>query len=109
MIPEINKYTYRVTWSEEDGEFVGLCAEFPSLSWLDGTPEDALKGVRSLVSECIVDMAKNIEPIPSPIATRQYSGKFMVRVPPEVHRHLAIEAAESGISLNRVASAKLAH
>jgi predicted HicB family RNase H-like nuclease len=33
----------------------------------------------------------------------------MVRVPPEVHRQLAIEAAESGVSLNRIASAKLAH
>lgn len=108
MAPEINKYTYRVTWSEEDGEFVGLCVEFPSLSWLDATPEDALRGVRSLVSECAVDMLENLESIPSPIATRQYSGKFMVRIPPEVHRHLAIQAAESGISLNRVASAKLA-
>ncbi len=29
------QYAYRVIWSEEDQEFVGLCAEFPSLSWLD--------------------------------------------------------------------------
>jgi predicted RNase H-like HicB family nuclease len=27
----MDKYTYRVTWAEEDGEYVGLCAEFPSL------------------------------------------------------------------------------
>jgi predicted HicB family RNase H-like nuclease len=31
----------------------------------------------------------------------------MVRVPPEVHRQLAVEAAEAGVSLNRLASAKL--
>ena len=109
MVSEVDKYTYRVTWSEEDGEFVGLCAEFPSLSWLDENPEAALKGIRSVVAECISDMVNNGEDIPAPIATRQYSGKFMVRVPPEVHRHLAIEAAESGVSLNRIASAKLAH
>ncbi|MEL6723098.1 MAG: toxin-antitoxin system HicB family antitoxin [Pseudomonadota bacterium] len=109
MIPEMDKYTYRVMWSEEDSEFVGLCTEFPGLSWLDKTPEDALKGVRSLVSECIVDMKNNIESIPSPITTRQYSGKFMVHIAPEIHRHLAIEAAESGMSLNRIASAKLSH
>jgi len=109
MVPEVDKYTYRVTWSEEDGEFVGLCTEFPSLSWLDQTPEAALKGIRTVVSKCISDMAKNGEAIPAPIATRHYSGKFMVRVPPEVHRHLTIEAAESGVSLNRIASAKLAH
>ena len=108
MVPEVDKYTYRVTWSEEDGEFVGLCAEFPSLSWLDEAPEAALKGIRAVVSECVSDMANSGEAIPTPIATRHYSGKFMVRVPPEVHRHLAIEAAESGVSLNRIASAKLA-
>ena len=44
-----------------------------------------------------VNMAKNL---PKPIASRRYSGKFMVRVPPEVHRDLAIQAAEAGISLN---------
>ena len=37
-------YTYRVTWSEEDGEYIGLCAEFPSLSWLAAEPEAALSG-----------------------------------------------------------------
>ena len=109
MISEYDKYTYRVMWSEKDGEFVGLCAEFSALSWLAATPEEALKGIRAIVKECIVDMLGNGEQIPQPIATRQYSGKFMVRVPPEVHRHLTIEAAEAGVSLNRLASAKLAH
>ncbi len=108
MILETDKYTYRVTWSEEDGEFLGLCAEFPSLSWLSADPEEALKGVRSLVKDCVEDMVQNGETFPIPISTRQYSGKFMVRIPPEVHRHLATEAAESGVSLNRIASAKLA-
>ena len=102
-----DRYTYRVTWSEDDNEYVGLCAEFPSLSWLSGTPEAALKGIRKLVAEIVSDMESNDEIIPDPIACRQYSGKFMVRIPPEVHRNLAIRAAESGISLNRVVSLKL--
>ena len=108
MISETDKFTYRVTWSQEDGEFVGLCAEFPGLSWLAISPEEALKGIRSVTKTCVKDMAENGEEIPKPIATRQYSGKFMVRIPPEVHRHLATQAAESGVSLNRIASAKLA-
>jgi len=108
MISEIDKYTYRVTWSEEDSEFVGLCAEFSKLSWLATTPDMALKGIRAVVKDSIEDMTENGEDTPKPIATRKYSGKFMVRVPPEVHRHLATEAAESGVSLNRLASAKLA-
>lgn len=102
-----DRYTYRVTWSEDDKEYVGLCAEFPSLSWLSATPEAALKGIRKIVAETIADMEKNDEIVPEPIACRQYSGKFIVRVPPDVHRNLAIQAAESGISLNRVVSSKL--
>ena len=46
-----DRYTYRVTWSAEDGEYVGLCAEFPSLSWLASTPEGALKGIRNTVAD----------------------------------------------------------
>ena len=102
-----DRYSYRVTWSDADQEYVGLCAEFPSVSWLSGSHEAALRGVRKLVSSIVDDMNKNGELIPEPIATRSYSGKFMVRVPPEVHRKLALKAAENGVSLNRLASAKL--
>jgi predicted HicB family RNase H-like nuclease len=101
-------YTYRVTWSPEDGEHVGLCAEFPSLSWLAATPEEALLGIRQIVSEAVVDMQSAGETIPEPLAEKNYSGEFRVRIPPEVHRALALQAAEQGVSLNRLASAKLA-
>jgi predicted RNase H-like HicB family nuclease len=52
-------YTYRVTWSEDDNEYVGLCVEFPILSWLAKTPEAALKGIRKIVADVVVDMQKN--------------------------------------------------
>jgi len=86
---------------------VGLCAEFPSLSWLAKDPQAALRGIRKLVQDATEDMRKEGEGLPEPIALKRYSGKFMVRVPPQVHRKLVIEAAESGVSLNRLASAKL--
>ncbi|MBU0479928.1 MAG: type II toxin-antitoxin system HicB family antitoxin [Proteobacteria bacterium] len=102
-------YTYRVTWSEDDREYVGLCAEFPSLSWLAATPESALRGIRNVVAQAIEDMEQNGEEIPQPIANKNYSGKLMVRLPPEVHRSLAIQAAESGVSINRLVSSRLSH
>jgi len=102
-----DRYTYRVTWSEEDQEYVGLCAEFQSLSWLDKTPEAALRGIRKVVEGVIEDMKRSGEEMPQPIAGKRYSGKFMVRVPPEVHRNLAMQASESGVSLNRIVGAKL--
>ncbi|MGO1502248.1 MAG: type II toxin-antitoxin system HicB family antitoxin [Marinobacter sp.] len=107
MDKTIDRYTYRVTWSEEDQEHVGLCVEFPSLSWLEETPEKALKGIRKLVRDCIKDLQEEAQDIPQPIATKSFSGKFMVRVPPDTHRSLVIQAAESGVSLNRFISSKL--
>jgi len=105
-IPD-DKYTYRVTWSDEDSEYVGLCAEFPGLSWLAKTPGAALRGIRRTVSDVVADMNKNGESVPEPMSCRRFSGKFLVRVPPEVHRRLALEAAEASVSLNRLVSAKL--
>lgn len=102
-----DRYTYRVTWSEEDGEYIGLCVEFASLSWLAPDPEAALHGIRQVVADVVADLQKNGEPVPEPLAAKKYSGNFMVRVPPELHRRLVLEAAEAGISLNRLASDKL--
>ena len=107
MSLEQDRYTYRVTWSAEDEEYVALCAEFPSLSWLADTPEEALQGIRQVVAGVVADLESNNESVPEPIAVKQYSGKFMIRIPPEIHRRLALEAAESGVSLNRLASARL--
>jgi len=101
-------YTYRVIWSEEDGEFVGLCAEFSSLSHLDETQAGALEGITNLVSDIVADMQAAGESPPVPITDRGYSGRFQVRITPELHRRLAIRAAEANVSLNRIVSDQLA-
>ena len=104
-----DRYTYRVTWSAEDEEYVGLCTEFPLLSWLEPTQEKAFFGIRRLVAECVEDMLAEGESPPEPMADRTFSGKFMVRVPPETHRALVIRAAEEGVNLNRLVSARLSN
>ena len=102
-----DQYTYRVMWSAEDGEYAATVAEFPSLSWLDSTQDGALKGAVSLVAEILADMEAQGETVPEPFGCRSYSGRFQVRIPPEQHRRIAIEAAESGVSLNRLVAARL--
>lgn len=95
-------------WSCEDDEYVALCAEFPLLSWLAPTPQEALAGMQELIRDVIADMQAHGEIPPEPLADRKYSGRFVVRVPPETHRELVMQAAEEGVSLNRLASARLA-
>lgn len=103
----VDHYTYRVTWSAEDSEFVGLVAEFPGLSWLAAEQVDALVGIRNLASEVVSDLESSGERVPTPLADRTYSGEFKLRIPPELHRALAIEAAEEKVSLNRLVSSRL--
>ena len=101
-------YTYRVTWSSDDQEFVGLCAEFPSLSWLAETRAEAMEGIVATVGEAVAEMQAAGEPVPEPIAERHFSGQLMLRILPELHRKLVLEATEQGVSLNRYIAARLA-
>ena len=70
-------------------------------------PELVGHRIRQVVSDVVADLQKNGEPVPEPLAIKKYSGRFMVRVHPELHRQLALEAAEAGVSLNYLISDKL--
>ena len=107
MIPDSNKYAYRVQWSEEDGQYVGTALEFPFLSWLDDTPSAALNGIQRMVSEAIQLLEEDGDEAPQPFSERTYSGRFTVRIPPATHRRLAMEAQEQHVSFNRLVSDKL--
>jgi predicted HicB family RNase H-like nuclease len=100
-------YSYRVVFSQEDGEWAGLCTEFPSLSHLAPTQVEAMQGITTLVAAVVEDMTEASETVPEAMSDRRYSGSFVTRVPEQLHRTLAIEAAEAGVSLNRLVSYKL--
>ncbi|MBK5217922.1 MAG: type II toxin-antitoxin system HicB family antitoxin [Propionibacteriales bacterium] len=105
---DVDHYTFRVSWSTEDGEFIGTCLELPSLSWLSESQGEALLGIRVAAAEVVADLSKSGESVPIPLADRKFSGKFNVRITPQLHRELAMEAAENGLSLNRLANDRLA-
>lgn len=106
--PEVQHYTYRVTWSAQDDEFVATCVEFPSLSWLAASQVEALLGLQVLIHDVVAEMREQGEQAPQPFSERSYSGKFNLRVGESLHRELAINAAEDGMSLNQYVLRKLA-
>jgi len=61
----------------------------------------ALAGIVDLVSDVVADMAQNQEQPPEPLSRKRYSGNIALRTTPDVHRDLALSAAECGVSLNR--------
>ena len=83
MTLKSDRYTYRITWSSDDQEYLGRCVEFPSLSWLAKSPEASLHGIREVVAEIVEDMRSKGESLPLPLSNKKYSGKFMVRIAPD--------------------------
>jgi len=104
---DVSHYTYRVSWSADDAEYVATCAEFPSLSWLAASQVEALEGLQKMLRDVVADLAASGEQVPEPFAERTYSGKFNLRVGESLHRELAIHAAEDGLSLNQYVVRKL--
>ena len=70
MTTNASHYMYRVEWSPEDQEYVGLCSEFPSLSWLAKSDDEAFSGIRALVADVVADMERKGETIPEPLVDR---------------------------------------
>ena len=101
-MPKAEEYTYRVFWSVEDEAFVATVAEFPSFSSIEESQVEALAGAVSLVEFALEELKCSRERIPAPLSQRSFSGEIRLRMPKEVHRRVACEAAEQGISINQL-------
>jgi predicted HicB family RNase H-like nuclease len=97
----IDKYTYRVSWSDENDVHIARCLEFPSLTAHGDSPETALAEIKKVVSASIDWMQEEGENPPVPFGITRYKGSLTLRVPPSVHRDLIIRSAEEGVSLNQ--------
>lgn len=106
-LPKAEQYLYSIGWSEKDEAFVAKVAEFPSLAAHGETQEEAIKEIKEVVSFVISDLKENNEPIPEPFGKRSFSGKLVLRMPEYMHRQLALEALQQGISLNQLLNLKL--
>jgi predicted HicB family RNase H-like nuclease len=106
-LPSADRYTYRLAWSATDQEFIATVVEFASLSWIADTREAALEGLTSVVEDVLQDMLAEGEEIPAPWDERTFSGKFNLRISPELHERLAIEAQAQGKSINTLAQEAL--
>lgn len=101
------QYLYSVGWSEEDAAFIARVAEFPSLAAHGDTQDDALREIKEVVSFVLSDLKESKEPIPEPLGKRSFSGRLVLRMPEYLHRKLALEASQQGVSLNQLLNLKL--
>lgn len=95
-----NDYTYRVWYSPEDEGYIATILEYPSLSNFGETSIEAIDGAVALLDDVLQDLSP--EEIKIPFGRKQYSGKILLRMTPQQHRNLSMEAAEQHISLNNL-------
>ena len=94
------KYMVHVKWSEEDNAYVAEVPELPGCATHGSTYETAIKNAQDAIASWIEGAKENRYPIPEPLATKKFSGKFITRIDPELHRILALKAKELGKTLN---------
>ena len=105
---DVSHYTYHVQWSPEDEAFIARVAEFKSLAAHSEVSQEAALGeLKEVVRVVLEDLASSNEPIPAPHALKEYSGRFNVRMAPDLHRELAAEAEHQNVSLNHLVVTKL--
>ena len=107
MASKAERYTYRLEWSEDDAAFVARCAEFPGLGAHGRTQEEALRQIKIAVAGALKWLRDEKREIPEPLGSKKYRGLLTLRVPPEVHRELAIKAAEENVSINQLILSKI--
>lgn len=105
QVAEIAARPYRVEVSaipeEDGGGYYARFVEFRFAAHGDGaTPEEAIAHARKGLETVLHAMIEEGDVIPEPLASREYSGKFNVRVPKSLHRALTEEAEAEGVSLN---------
>jgi predicted HicB family RNase H-like nuclease len=100
---------FTVTLSQdEEGDWIAHFMELPNVSAFGDTPEEAIHELSIAWRAMKESYAKHNDPIPVAPSRKEYSGQFNVRIDKRVHRQLAIEAAQAGVSLNALVAQKLA-
>lgn len=100
----MNRYPVEIFWSEEDEGYIGLVPDLPGCSAWGASEEEALRESHDAISAWIEAAANAGKPIPAPSNPAEdmgFSGKFLMRVPRQLHADLSRHAKAQGVSLNQ--------
>lgn len=100
-------YTIKLIREEAGGYFIEI-EELPGCMSQGETREEALENIEDAKRVWLESMLKKKQAIPEPDITKEYSGKFLVRIPSSLHRRIARLAKKEGVSLNQMVLTLLA-
>lgn len=98
-------YEASVTYSDEDQTFIGEVINTADILVFDGNDVAEIEAsFHAVVDEYLEDCkVEGKEP------NKAFSGQFVMRVKPELHRQLFVKAKQSGMSLNSFIKEQLSH
>ena len=89
-----------VEWSNEDYRFIGRCPEIMAGGVHGGDEARVYAELCQAVEEMVELIHADGHAMPDPLGKKDFSGKFVLRVEPSMHRRLAAKALAAGESLN---------
>jgi predicted HicB family RNase H-like nuclease len=94
------RYTKIVEWNDEDQCFIGRCPEVMLGGIHGGDEAKVYAELCDAVEEMIKLIHSDGEELPESLSGKKFSGKFVLRVEPAIHRRLTAKALAAGESLN---------
>ena len=102
------RYLKIVEWSDDDNCYIGSAPPLIGQSCHGRSEADVLAQLRVIVEEWVRVLMTEGRPLPEATLKRKFSGKFVVRLAPEIHRKIALKAMARGDSLNEYVAETLA-
>lgn len=101
------KYRLEIVWRAKDDCYVVNVPELPGCMTHGDSIEEALKNAYEAVGVYVESLRKRRLPIPTPLSEKKFSGKIPLRIDPNLHRDLAVQAEIEGVSVNKLIETRL--
>ncbi len=98
----IDKYNILIEWSNDDNVYVVSVEELPHCMTHGRTREEALAMAKEAIKGHVEALNKEGAFVPEPIALNTYSGDFLVRANPDLHKRLVQYSKKVGRPMNEV-------
>lgn len=93
-------YTIKLI-KEDDGTYYVAVDELPGCASMGDTANEAMEMIQDAMRGWLESNLERGLEIPLPEVMREYSGRFIVKVPASLHKKLVFEAKKEGVSLNQ--------
>ncbi len=102
-VQELLKRPYRkVIQGDTEEGFLAQVPELPGCFTAGETEQEALEMLGEAMAGWLESALAHGDPIPEPVTDKSCSGRLLVRMPKTLHRRLAEQAVDEGVSVDQL-------